>query len=166
MKKNFYITTTLPYVNAPLHLGHAVEIIRADTISRYQKLQGREVFLNTGTDEHGQKIFEAAKEAGKTPQAERLSPSRIRAARPSSTRRWSAPKRRPISPSRPRPARRGMPPKRPMSVRAPRRRPPGKRSALQNSRRVLRARKPRSSRQSRPRLPNRRRRHRPRRLSS
>lgn len=68
MKKNFYITTTLPYVNAPLHLGHATEIIRADAIARFQKLQGREVFFNTGTDEHGQKIFEAAQKSGQTPQ--------------------------------------------------------------------------------------------------
>ncbi len=67
MKKNFYITTTLPYVNAPLHLGHATEIIRADAIARYQKLQGKEVFFNTGTDEHGQKIFEAAQKSGQTP---------------------------------------------------------------------------------------------------
>jgi len=68
MKKNFYITTTLPYVNAPLHLGHATEIIRADAIARYKKLQGCEVFFNTGTDEHGQKIAESAKAAGKSPQ--------------------------------------------------------------------------------------------------
>lgn len=68
MSKNFYITTTLPYVNAPLHVGHATEIIRADAIARYKKLQGFNVFFNTGTDEHGLKIFEAAKEAGKTPE--------------------------------------------------------------------------------------------------
>ncbi|HEY4499420.1 MAG TPA: methionine--tRNA ligase [Candidatus Paceibacterota bacterium] len=61
----FYITTTLPYVNAPLHLGHATEIIRADTIARYKKLVGFDVFFNTGTDEHGMKIFEAAQKAGK-----------------------------------------------------------------------------------------------------
>jgi methionyl-tRNA synthetase len=65
MKKNFYITTTLPYVNAPLHLGHAVEIIRADAIARVKKLEGYNVFFNTGTDEHGAKIFESAKKAGK-----------------------------------------------------------------------------------------------------
>jgi methionyl-tRNA synthetase len=68
MKNNFYITTTLPYVNAPLHLGHATEIIRADAIARYKKLQGCEVFFNTGTDEHGMKIADAAKTAGQTPQ--------------------------------------------------------------------------------------------------
>lgn len=68
MKKPFYITTTLPYVNAPLHMGHALEFVRADSIARYKKLLGFDVFFNTGTDEHGQKIFEKAKESGKDPQ--------------------------------------------------------------------------------------------------
>ena len=58
---NFYLTTTLPYVNAELHMGHALEFIRADAIARYKKLVGYEVFFNTGTDEHGMKIFEKAK---------------------------------------------------------------------------------------------------------
>ncbi len=62
--KPFYITTTLPYVNADPHIGFAMEIIRADVIARYQKLMGREVFFNTGTDEHGQKIYQKALEAG------------------------------------------------------------------------------------------------------
>ncbi len=61
----FYITTTLPYVNAPLHLGHATEIIRADASARYRELCGEEVFFNTGTDEHGMKIYESAEKAGK-----------------------------------------------------------------------------------------------------
>lgn len=61
-KKSFYITTTLPYVNAPLHVGHALEFVRTDTIARYKTLQGYDVFFNTGTDEHGQKIFNKAKE--------------------------------------------------------------------------------------------------------
>jgi methionyl-tRNA synthetase len=64
MKKPFYLTTTLPYVNAPLHMGHALEFVRADTIVRYKKLIGYDVFFNTGTDEHGLKIFEKAKEQG------------------------------------------------------------------------------------------------------
>lgn len=69
MKKNsFYITTTLPYVNAPLHMGHALEFVRADTIARYKKLIGFDVFFNTGTDEHGMKIYDKAKEAGLNPQ--------------------------------------------------------------------------------------------------
>ncbi len=65
---NFYITTTLPYVNADLHLGHALEFVRADVIARYKKLMGYEVFFNTGTDEHGLKIFKKAAEQGIEPQ--------------------------------------------------------------------------------------------------
>src|SRR5580692_1442773 len=68
MSKAFYLTTTLPYVNAEPHIGFALEMVQADIIARYRKLIGDEVFFNTGTDEHGQKIFEAAKKAGKTPQ--------------------------------------------------------------------------------------------------
>ena len=60
-KRPFYITTTLPYVNAKPHLGHAVEFVRADIIARHRALQGFDVFFNTGTDEHGQKIYEIAK---------------------------------------------------------------------------------------------------------
>ena len=60
--KPFYLTTTLPYINAPLHMGHALEFIRADAIVRYKKLLGYDVFFNSGTDEHGLKIFEKAKE--------------------------------------------------------------------------------------------------------
>jgi len=59
-KKYFYITSTLPYVNAAPHLGHALEIIRADVMARWKRADGYEVFFNTGTDEHGQKILEAA----------------------------------------------------------------------------------------------------------
>lgn len=66
-QKTFYITTTLPYVNAPLHMGHALEFVRADTIARYKKMLGYDVFFNTGTDEHGLKIYEKA-------QAENISP--------------------------------------------------------------------------------------------
>lgn len=68
MQKPFYLTTTLPYVNADLHMGHALEFIRADIIARYKKLQGFDVFFNTGTDEHGMKIYEKAKEKGMSPQ--------------------------------------------------------------------------------------------------
>lgn len=68
MSRPFYITTTLPYVNAPLHMGHALEFIRTDAIVRYKKLIGNDVFFNTGTDEHGQKIYTKALEAGKSPQ--------------------------------------------------------------------------------------------------
>lgn len=66
--KNFYITTTLPYVNADLHLGHALEFIRADAVARYKSLMGFEVFFNTGTDEHGLKILKKAQELGLSPQ--------------------------------------------------------------------------------------------------
>ncbi|MFA6050523.1 MAG: methionine--tRNA ligase [Candidatus Paceibacterota bacterium] len=65
MKKDFYLTTTLPYVNAEAHMGHAVEFVRADAVVRAKKLQGYEVFFNTGTDEHGQKIAAAAEKVGK-----------------------------------------------------------------------------------------------------
>lgn len=69
MSKPFYITTTLPYVNADLHMGHALEFIRADIIARYHAQHGDDVFFNTGTDEHGMKMYDKAQEAGKEPQA-------------------------------------------------------------------------------------------------
>lgn len=58
-----YITTTLPYVNADPHIGFASEIVAADALARYWRLSGHQVFFNTGTDEHGQKIFEKSVEA-------------------------------------------------------------------------------------------------------
>ena len=64
----FYITTTLPYVNADPHIGFALEIVTADIIARYKKLTGHDVFFNTGTDEHGVKIYRKAIEVGKSPQ--------------------------------------------------------------------------------------------------
>lgn len=64
MSKPFYITTTLPYVNAEPHIGFAMEIIRADAVARAKKLSGYEVFFNTGTDEHGLKIYRRAEEQG------------------------------------------------------------------------------------------------------
>ncbi|MFH0755151.1 MAG: methionine--tRNA ligase [bacterium] len=67
-KKKFYITTTLPYVNASPHMGHALEFVRADIIARYKNLAGFDVFFNTGTDDHGIKIYKKAKQNGKTPQ--------------------------------------------------------------------------------------------------
>ncbi len=69
MTKSFYITTTLPYVNAKPHIGFALEIVFADIIARYHKLKGEEVFFNTGTDEHGLKIYQKAVEGGVEPQA-------------------------------------------------------------------------------------------------
>jgi methionyl-tRNA synthetase len=69
MSKTFYITTTLPYVNADPHIGFALEIVQADIIARWQRLQGKEVVFNTGTDEHGQKIQAAAAQAGMDPKS-------------------------------------------------------------------------------------------------
>lgn len=63
--KPFYITTTLPYVNSEPHVGHAMELIRADALARFKKSQGHEVFFNTGTDEHGQKLYLSAQKVGK-----------------------------------------------------------------------------------------------------
>ncbi len=65
----FYITTTLPYVNAEPHLGFAMEIVQADIVARYHRLIGDQVIFNTGTDEHGSKIYKAAQDQGKDPQA-------------------------------------------------------------------------------------------------
>lgn len=64
-----YITTTLPYVNADPHIGFALELVQADILARHFALSGDSVFFNTGTDEHGQKIFQRATEEGKDPQA-------------------------------------------------------------------------------------------------
>ncbi len=67
-KRPFYITTTLPYVNAEPHIGHALEFVRADVIARHKKLLGFDVFFNTGTDEHGIKIYQKAAESHMDPQ--------------------------------------------------------------------------------------------------
>src|SRR3989344_1775560 len=64
-KKYFYITTTIPYVNADPHIGFALELVQSDAIARYQRLGGRDVFFSTGTDEYGQKIWEASQQEGK-----------------------------------------------------------------------------------------------------
>lgn len=68
MNKHFYITTTLPYVNASPHVGFASEIIYADVRARFERSLGKEVVFNTGTDEHGSKIWQKASEEGKDPQ--------------------------------------------------------------------------------------------------
>lgn len=68
MDKKAYLTTTLPYVNAAPHIGFALELVQADAVARYLRLQGREVFFNTGTDEHGTKIYRNARAEGKDPQ--------------------------------------------------------------------------------------------------
>ncbi len=69
MTKTIYLTTPLYYVNASPHIGHSYTQVAADALARYHRLAGREVFLLTGTDEHGQKIAQAAAAAGKPPQA-------------------------------------------------------------------------------------------------
>ncbi len=69
MPKHFYLTTTLPYVNAEPHIGFAMEIIAADVICRAHSLAGESVVFNTGTDEHGQKIYQNAIDASTSPQA-------------------------------------------------------------------------------------------------
>ncbi|MBI5123724.1 methionine--tRNA ligase [Candidatus Roizmanbacteria bacterium] len=67
MTKKFYITTTAPYVNADPHIGFALEIIQADAIARFKRLQGYEVAFGFGTDEHGLKIYQKALEQKKDP---------------------------------------------------------------------------------------------------
>lgn len=69
MKKAAYITTTLPYVNAEPHIGFAFELVQADVLARFWRQQGLEVIFNTGTDEHGLKIYKKAVEEKKDPQA-------------------------------------------------------------------------------------------------
>lgn len=64
----FYITTPLYYVNDKPHLGHAYTTVAADVITRWHKMHGRPAHFLTGTDEHGQKVADAAKKFGKTPQ--------------------------------------------------------------------------------------------------
>src|SRR3989344_1215099 len=64
-KNTFYITTSIPYMNARVHIGHALEAAQADAIARFWRLQGEKVFFLTGTDEYGKKIQEAAQKAGK-----------------------------------------------------------------------------------------------------
>ena len=66
-KKPYYITTAIAYTSGKPHIGNTYEIILADAIARYKRSQGYDVFFQTGTDEHGQKIELKAKEAGVTP---------------------------------------------------------------------------------------------------
>jgi methionyl-tRNA synthetase len=66
--EKFYVTTAIDYVNAPPHIGHALEKVQADIIARYERLLGKDVFFLTGTDEHGAKVARAAKAQGKNPE--------------------------------------------------------------------------------------------------
>lgn len=69
MSKKYYITTPIYYPSNNLHLGHTYTTIAADVLKRIKKLEGYDVFFTTGTDEHGQKIEEAAKKYGSEPLA-------------------------------------------------------------------------------------------------
>lgn len=67
-ENTFYVTTPIYYVNDVPHIGHVYTTVAADVIARYMRVSGREVMFLTGTDEHGQKVEQAARERGKTPQ--------------------------------------------------------------------------------------------------
>ena len=67
MSKKYYITTAIAYTSSKPHIGNTYEAILADSMARFKRRQGYDVFFQTGTDEHGQKIEEKAKLAGKTP---------------------------------------------------------------------------------------------------
>lgn len=66
-KKKYYITTAIAYTSRKPHIGNSYEIVMTDAIARYKRMQGYDVFFLTGTDEHGQKIEEYAKQSGVTP---------------------------------------------------------------------------------------------------
>ena len=69
MNSRFYVTTPIYYVNDVPHIGHAYTTLAADIFARWKRLRGDKVHFLTGTDEHGQKIAEAAEKAGENPQA-------------------------------------------------------------------------------------------------
>jgi len=64
MSDKFYITTAIPYANADPHIGFAMEILYADVMARFQRMNGKDVYFLTGSDEHGQKMLKTAKENG------------------------------------------------------------------------------------------------------
>ena len=66
--KKFYITTPIYYPSAEFHIGHCYTTVIADALARYKRLEGFDVYFQTGTDEHGEKIELKAKEAGIEPQ--------------------------------------------------------------------------------------------------
>ncbi|GHC61040.1 methionine--tRNA ligase [Limoniibacter endophyticus] len=67
-REKFYITTAISYPNGKPHIGHAYELIATDALARFQRLDGKEVFFLTGTDEHGIKMLQTARKEGITPQ--------------------------------------------------------------------------------------------------
>ena len=66
--KKYYMTTAIAYASGKPHIGNTYEIVLADAIARYKRQQGYDVFFQTGTDEHGQKVELKAGDAGVTPQ--------------------------------------------------------------------------------------------------
>ena len=68
MRQKYYITTAIAYASGKPHIGNTYEAILADSIARFKRFEGYDVYLQTGTDEHGQKIERKAAEAGVTPQ--------------------------------------------------------------------------------------------------
>jgi methionyl-tRNA synthetase len=68
MNPRYYVTTPIFYVNGAPHIGHAYAVVAADVMARWKRLDGYEVFFLTGTDEHGQKVEQAARDAGLDPQ--------------------------------------------------------------------------------------------------
>ncbi|MCH1541667.1 MAG: methionine--tRNA ligase [Alphaproteobacteria bacterium] len=75
--KNFFITTAISYPNGRPHIGHAYEVMATDAIARYHRLNGENVYFSTGTDDHGQKMLQTARDQGKTAQelADALTPA-------------------------------------------------------------------------------------------
>ena len=75
--KSFFITTAISYPNGRPHIGHAYEIMATDAIARYHRLNGENVYFSTGTDDHGQKMLQTARDQGKTAQelADELTPA-------------------------------------------------------------------------------------------
>ncbi|WP_420132489.1 class I tRNA ligase family protein, partial [Rhodopseudomonas sp.] len=66
-RQSFYITTAISYPNGAPHIGHAYEAIATDALARFQRLDGKDVFFLTGTDEHGLKMIQTAQREGLTP---------------------------------------------------------------------------------------------------
>ncbi len=68
MNMNYFVTTSIPYINGDPHIGFGMELVQADVLARYARQQGKPVIFSTGSDEHGGKIEEKAKELGQEPQ--------------------------------------------------------------------------------------------------
>jgi len=69
MVKDFFISTAISYPNGLPHIGHAYEVMATDAIARYRRLAGDNVYFSTGTDDHGQKMYQTARDQGKTARA-------------------------------------------------------------------------------------------------